>query len=1301
LVKRILKSRVTSWLSLLVGIALSLFILFVMMIHTDFFAYRTSSLLSKYLFDGTPFSLSFERIGGNPFKGMNLRELKIRYQGEQYSYDVVRVEEIRIAYDIFSFFGEDPNLDELSIINPHIWIKPDSSGVSIPAVSGADGKFPRFRIDRLSIAGGQIIYQGAQKADAIRNLELKGSVTIRENEIKVGVEDGSGEDLRKRLVLKNINGDFHWMSAVRERDGYRVPDNRLIMNNVHIESDGSSFIISGVMRPDSMSYNLKVEVDPMDIEAVARAFSVETSHYGEVKGTLLLTGSQDSIGVKGILGGIFSGYALEDFNVDILYDRSRIHMNKCWGVLNGSLIDGNGLYSVEEPEVLHLSMYIKEVNLADGFIPGRDLPKTDLTGEMSLTYYYDDESVVFSMDLDRGHIMDFPFESSSISGTIVGDSVHFNNVLLSHPDHTVKSHGYIVDDEDIEFFIDLECTRGDTLFSYLGIEDYRADLSMNGILGGTMDSWNLRGSGECGNFEYGGAFIPDGTVNLAVLKEEGYRVYFDLRSDSINVERFGLNDFDISLEYWEDITNIKSLRMGKGGVDFSLRGEIRSIDGHSEMNFEEVLVTALDERWTGGGEFQVIVSDSELRFNDIQLHSKSGAFYLNCEWDRETESLSGGLSFERMEMQLLEAAGLIPFALEGKCRGTVECIGTLENPDIDVSIEIEDGRLDTLAVDEVEIDARYHSGLLLLDSLSIVSPCGDVIMGGEIRGLDPGGLYSWKREALEASTVDLKLYCGEMILDPFLMMSKQIPFSGGRYTGSIRISDAIFHPSVKLNGMIERLILPGFTMPSVDIIGEIHEGDATFEGAIRVSGSQYGEVMGSIPLIRRDVFYALDDRRPFKIEFVVPDGDISHITRLTDLVAEGGGRFTVSVRIGGYIDRPAVEGELKLEGARFRLSGMEENFYGVNSTILLSDTLISVKELEGREGREGKFNGSGTLVFEGWKPGRYNLSLNLEEFLLASVPDLNAIVSGRLSIESEELEGKSIPVIKGELDVNKAEIYYGIGHFSGTDETSSMSTPSWKAEIDIDIAHNTWVKTNDTNLELQGQVTLYHDQRGTYLRGDASLIRGWYNIYNNKFHITSGDLKFVRAAGFRPVIDIEAETRDPEGRSIYLTLEWHQDDVEPRLSLRHEDPGYSETDIWKMLGGGMVGTSSNGSESGWNAVGTAQNLAANYIEGLLNSQMEGLTIELESVGGAGTADGGLGVEETMIAVGKYLSQGLYFKYKQGLSMSSARHIEVEYRISRLFLLRSELIRYSEKALQEKSQRSSDEYNVDIKLRWEF
>ena len=126
-----------------------------------------------------------------------------------------------------------------------------------------------------------------------------------------------------------------------------------------------------------------------------------------------------------------------------------------------------------------------------------------------------------------------------------------------------------------------------------------------------------------------------------------------------------------------------------------------------------------------------------------------------------------------------------------------------------------------------------------------------------------------------------------------------------------------------------------------------------------------------------------------------------------------------------------------------------------------------------------------------------------------------------------------------------------------------------------------------------------------------------------------------------------------------------------------------------------------GGQDSWDAIGTAQSLAANYLERVLNSQMEGITIELETEQAQDGASNGSDQKQTMVAVGKYLSEGLYVKYKQGLAIQTARTVEVEYRISRLFLLRTQLIKYSSSGIQGESSRSTDEYNVDLKLRWEF
>jgi hypothetical protein len=52
-------------------------------------------------------------------------------------------------------------------------------------------------------------------------------------------------------------------------------------------------------------------------------------------------------------------------------------------------------------------------------------------------------------------------------------------------------------------------------------------------------------------------------------------------------------------------------------------------------------------------------------------------------------------------------------------------------------------------------------------------------------------------------------------------------------------------------------------------------------------------------------------------------------------------------------------------------------------------------------------------------------------------------------------------------------------------------------------------------------------------------------------------------------------------------------------------------------------------------------------------------------------------------------------------MTSAIHFEVEYRLKRWLLLRSQYSRYSGKLISGSSQGSTDEITFDVKLRWEY
>ncbi|MBN1885730.1 MAG: translocation/assembly module TamB domain-containing protein [Candidatus Krumholzibacteriota bacterium] len=1285
MVKRLLKSRLTSALGFLSGIVVAFIAFFLLFVHTDFFASTASRMVSRSLLGGTPFSLRFERITGNPFQGVEFSDVLVRYDGPEFSFDLLRIERMAVRYSPMDLLGGTARIEFLELDKPHLWIKPDSTGAWI--LPGGGGEGASFAVDAFVIRGGQAIVQEQNRAHVLRGIETAGRLRAGPDSIVAHFDGGSGQDLAGIVSVRSLSGGIALVGGGEGRGS------RILLDNLRVDLEESSFLLEGTVDLDPVRFDARIDAEPIDIEEIALALRMETGHFGELQGSLLVRGRPDSIRVAGTLNGILSGFALDELDLDVVVVPGMVDILSCDGVLNGAGIAGKGVFLRSAPGTLDLDLDVENLDLSAGFVRDTELPETSFNGRALIRYETETGNIAFSFGLGPGHFRGLPFDEGVFLGSWARDTLFADRFEMVGPGHRIGAHGSIAGGDSVRLFIDVEATREDTVFGYFGIEEYRADVRLNGLWEGPLDSWRLLMNGTCRNLAYKGATIHAGTLKLAVEKRDSYRVLFDVAGDSLAIGDLEFDGYDLSLDYYHDVTTVKRLYLRRRGVESDIRGEVTGRGSDDEIRFRDVSLHALDESWTSGGRFLVTVTDTSMVFDDLQLHSKLGAIYADGVLDLRTRGLDGEIFFERFGMSLLDRAGILDTPIDGRARGEIWLRGSLDRPDVAFDVRVEGGTIDTVEVDEARLVGRFSGNTLRLDTLAVISLSGGLSARGTIEGLGRDGEGGWN---VGSAVADLEVGCEDLELRPLLALAPALPVKSGVFTGRATIVDSLLHPRIRLVGGVRLLEISSLVVPEVELEVHIEEGRLAFGGTIAL-GAGGGSFDGTIPLRRLERFYAVDADRSMALELFFDDGRLGTLIGVTDLLAEASGRFSVGLRIGGSPDDPVIVGEMSLHDAFFRLAGMEERFAGVNARVSLSDSTVTVHRLDGREGQKGRFDGRGTITLHGWRPHRYDLTVDLEEFLVASFPDVIALVSGRIELGSSMLGERMVPRLTGDLVVNSAEVYYDLGELGGDGGVTEIAS-SWIAEVDLDIRGNTWLRSDDANVELEGEVTVHHDRRGTYLRGELQLVRGYYNVYNNKFQVTSGTLRFVHAASFRPVVNIEAETRDPEGRRIYLVLSWLQDDVEPILTLTHEDPGYSETDIWKMLGGGVV-ESGGGEGASWDALSTAQNLAANYIERILNSQMEGVTIEVESRGTAGSD--GMAEQETMVAIGKYLSEGLYVKYKQGLSISTARQIEVEYRISKRILLRSEIIRHSEKVLPGQSRRSSDEVNLDIKLRWEF
>jgi hypothetical protein len=514
-------------------------------------------------------------------------------------------------------------------------------------------------------------------------------------------------------------------------------------------------------------------------------------------------------------------------------------------------------------------------------------------------------------------------------------------------------------------------------------------------------------------------------------------------------------------------------------------------------------------------------------------------------------------------------------------------------------------------------------------------------------------------------------------------------------SGNVQLSGTLLEPRITMRGRAAPSQGPGRVLPPATI-------DAVYaDHVLRVREVHLGEVVdarisGKFPLTFsfRDGAH-LDTDGPLEFRLEIPTGStLNHVSRYVPEVLTLRGELSGTVIGSGTPSVPAATGSLSLKSGELRLVGMQETFSGLSARVDFVDDVVRLSALTARAGEKGSVVGSGWARISNYAPVDYRADLTIKNFRLKSIPNVEVVADGTLVARLHEWrEGKKIPLITGSVDVREADIFMELTAGSETSGALTLPTddPGWMCSVDLSGPKNVWVRNPDLNVEMAGDVILKKDERGMYFRGDLAVLRGSYRIYGYKFNITSGTMDFSAAETLRPAMFIDAYTlyRSADGpdHSIYLTLSWPYDKLEPQISLAYDEPGYSEAEIWKMMGGPTM---------------FASGMATNTLERLLNAQMTGFNVDVEQRSIEDGNQVGTPVEqETLIGVGRYLWEDIYFQYKRGLAVGAEQEVNVEYRLSNKFLIRSQYIYNSRRNRAGITGQNTDEFNLDLKYRFEY
>lgn len=225
--------------------------------------------------------------------------------------------------------------------------------------------------------------------------------------------------------------------------------------------------------------------------------------------------------------------------------------------------------------------------------------------------------------------------------------------------------------------------------------------------------------------------------------------------------------------------------------------------------------------------------------------------------------------------------------------------------------------------------------------------------------------------------------------------------------------------------------------------------------------------------------------------------------------------------------------------------------------------------------------------------------------------------------------------------------------------------------LNVRIPRNTWVKSEDMNLELYGDFDLLKNSSYFEIFGSLGISRGYYTLYGRKLIIQEGELTFQGGLEINPRVNLEAsyQFRGKDKQKNELIMKAAGTAFEPDLSFTLNGSSITERDAMAYL----VFNQSFDELSFGNQQGVSGNVPSAMLSGLVSSQLTktiGNTFNLDMV----EVQAGDDWESATFMVGKYITNNLFVTYQRGFGENedeslTPQTITLEYEVTRNLFLR--------------------------------
>jgi autotransporter translocation and assembly factor TamB len=426
----------------------------------------------------------------------------------------------------------------------------------------------------------------------------------------------------------------------------------------------------------------------------------------------------------------------------------------------------------------------------------------------------------------------------------------------------------------------------------------------------------------------------------------------------------------------------------------------------------------------------------------------------------------------------------------------------------------------------------------------------------------------------------------------------------------------------------------------------------------------------------------LDAQKTLALQLQIPGFDLALLDELLDAVTESAGILEGDIRVEGTVQQPQVAGHLAVRDGRLRLAATGERYKDIQARLNFAGNRIDITQIQVGS-RSGAINVTGWIERADLALRELNLSIQANNFTAMHTTDAEAIMSTDLkvrgSMQDMQATGKvEIPRamirLDGELAGGPATVQpwqltvegvYGPGPqaagggLASADGRQAAPLPFLRADVQVDLPKNVWVRGPGTAVELSGDVRVTKELKGPFIvSGTVETVRGFASFYGKKFTVKEGRVMFTGSPDINPLLDVSA-THTVSDHVITIHVE--DKARQPKITLSSV-PEVDQADIISLLVTGKttdrLTSSEQNSMSSLGAV--AGNIVGKQLAGVASQTLGLDTLEV----GAGDSPG-----STRVSAGRYVTQDLFLSYESQLGAESGTRIGVEYSINRRLKLK--------------------------------